>query len=91
MDIEKLKEMVELPGQWTFKIIVYQGKLDRHGLLDLTKQTLAREEVQAHLEFTDSRTGKYRSFTLNIHLETFEELESLYQTYKNHEATAYLL
>ncbi len=77
-----LRDLVELPGSYIYKIIVKPSKVNGDRLLALTENELGRQVARAGLRLTPSAKGNYHSYTLTLFLETFEELESLYQVYR---------
>lgn len=91
MDKPNFRELVDLPGLFTFKVFVRPDQMDQPAFLAFTRQTLNRDLGNHDVSARSSSKGGYRAYTLSIHLETHDELEQLYVAYQNHEAVVYIL
>lgn len=77
------KDMIELPGPFTFKVFVKPGMVSGGQLQTLASDKLGRF-IQCEAKGTNhSRTGKYTAHTLVIHIEAYEEIETLYLAFKS--------
>ena len=84
------REMIELPGLFTFKVIMKQRIEDDH-FLEHTAGVLGRELAGADLRGRPSGKGNYHAFTLTIHIEVYEEIESLYMSYQQMDGVVMVL
>lgn len=87
----RLRDLVELPGSFIFKIIVKPSRVDGDHILSLTKSRLGRDLCEPKLTLRPSSKGGYHSYTLTIFLERIEELESLYQAYSEREGVVMVI
>jgi len=85
------RDMIELPGLFSFKVFVKPDQLDREGFLQLSRDLLGREMAQVQLSERASGKGTYLCFTLSFRIEVYEEIETLYGGYREHEAVVYIL
>lgn len=85
------RDLIDLPGSFTFKVIVRPDVLDGEDLLAMIDTTLDREVKQPEITSTPSRKGNYRSYSLAVHIEVYEEIEALYATFRAHEAVVFTL
>ncbi len=76
------RDLVELPDDYLFKIIVHPDKVDEARIFQTTSHALMRDLGAPELTARPSREGKYRAYSLKIRLETHEELEGLYRAYR---------
>lgn len=72
------KDLIELPGPFTFKIFVKPDEVTDAQILELASHVLGRQQEPSTLSKNTSRTGKYEAYTLTAQIEVFEEIESLY-------------
>jgi len=75
------RELVDLPARYLFKIISHPEKVDETRIFQTVSHALMRDLGEPELKARPSRNGKYRAYSLHIHLETFEELEGLYKAF----------
>lgn len=85
------RDMIKLPGPYLFKVIVNPELLDEAALLALTEKTLERPLVKSTVTSRPSKKGNYHSYSLNLHIEIYEEIEALYKVYSSHEAVVWAL
>lgn len=85
------RDMIELPGPYLFKVIVNPQILDEAALVALTEKTLERSLIKSTITSRPSKNGKYQSYSLNLHIEIYEEIEALYKVYSSHEAVVWAL
>jgi len=85
------RDMIELPGPFSFKVFVRPEKLDEDGFLALAERFLGREVVCYDLEARASGKGNYVCYTLRMHIDVYEEIEGLYAGFREHEAVVYVL
>ena len=90
MSTPTARDMIPLPGLYTYKVITDPKLVSLEQLVDLTQLTLARTEPVTLAE-KESKTGKYRSFTLTLHIRVYEEIEALYLAYQRQEGVTYVL
>ena len=85
------RDMIELPGPFSFKVFVRPDELDEQGFLLLTARHLGRALDRYALSARASEKGTYLCYTLRLHIEVYEEIEGLYDGYRDHEAVVYVL
>ncbi|MDJ0837307.1 MAG: DUF493 family protein [Acidobacteriota bacterium] len=85
------KEMIELPGPFSFKVFVKPDLMSRSHFLDFSRTHLGRDLGRHDLSERTSGKGTYICYTLNLHIEVYEEIEALYSAYTDHEAIVYVL
>ncbi len=85
------RDLIALPGPFRFKVILQQEGSDQSELLALTRTTLAREVDEIKVSLNDSKGGKYRGYTLEVHIHTYEEIEALYLAYRAHPASVWVM
>jgi len=82
-DLPKARDMIELPGPFTFKVFVRPEKVGAEQLQKVAKAELDRPVRYDSKGTNKSRNGKYTAHTLEIHIETYEEIEALYVAFKS--------
>ena len=81
-DLPTARDMIELPGRYTFKVFVKPEMVSAEQLHQLVESALGRPILGGPTGANDSRTGKYTAHTLEIYMETYEEIEALYLAFK---------
>ena len=89
--IPTARDFIELPGFYLFKVIVKPEMVTVEELIAWTEHALGRRIDETGITSVASRNGGYRSYTLNLHMETYEEIEAVYATYRNREGVMYVL
>lgn len=85
------RDMIELPGLFSFKVFVRPEQIDREAFLELSRQLLGRDLEDMELRARPSGKGNYICYTLTLRIEVFEEIEQLYKGYREHPAVVYIL
>lgn len=85
------RDLIALPGPFRFKVILTRELADQGELLALTRTTLAREVGEIKVSLNDSKGGKYRGYTLELHIHTYEEIEALYLAYRAHTGSVWVM
>ena len=84
-------ELIELPGHFLFKVIVSPTQTSQDQLLAVAKATLGRPNLRHGIRTTASRTGKYQSISINLFIETHEEIKALYRVFGASEGVVMVL
>ncbi len=84
------RELIELPGSFTFKVIM-KRKISDQWFLEHTETHLGRPLAEPELRGRPSSKGNYHAYTLTIHIEVYEEIETLYLSYQNLEEVVMVL
>ncbi len=83
------RDMVELPGLFSFKVIVKPDGIDQQGLTAAMTEAAGRALVFDAVTARPSKNGKYLAYTLAVHIEVFEEIERMYAWFKISEHVVY--
>lgn len=83
------RDMVELPGPFTFKIIVNPTGIDQDGLTAALAEAAGRSLEFQSVTVRPSKNGKYQSYTVAVQIEVFEEIERIYAWFKASEHVVY--
>ena len=86
-----LRDLVDLPGPFSFKVIVNPSYLGREDVVALIGDTLGRDLGSPDWRATPSKNGKYMSYTVDVHIEVFEEIEKLYAAFKAEKHVVYAM
>ena len=81
-NIPTAKDFIELPGSFTFKVFVRPNQIDGDQLLKIAQQHLGRSLQTVEVTKNTSKGGKYEAYSLRLHMETYEEIETLYGAFK---------
>lgn len=85
------RDLIELPGPFRFKVIVKPDLADQQVLSTLTEEVLGRAPQNLKITSNDSKGGKYRAYTLAMHIEVYEEIEALFKAYNDHPASVWVM
>lgn len=85
------RDLIALPGAFRFKVILQRENSDQDALVMLTRTTLAREVGEIKISINDSKGGKYRGYTVEVLIHTYEEIEALYLAYRAHPASVWVM
>ena len=88
---DKTKDLIELPGPFSFKVIVKPELADEQALLALTHGSIKRALGEIKVSSNVSKGGKYRSYTLTLRIHVYEEIETLYKAYQDHPASVWVI
>ncbi len=91
MSTPDINDLLELPGPFTFKVIVKPELMDQDALLELSRKTLDHELRRLKVKQRASGKGSYVSYTLNMVMQSRDEIDRLYQAYSSHDAVSYVL
>ncbi len=85
------RDLVELPGPFTFKIVIDPKRVSERDLLRIVKEATGRELPPDKVGRKESSKGKYRSFTITPHFEVYDEIEAVYAALKQVEGVIWAL
>jgi len=91
MNSPEIDDLLQLPGPFTFKVIVKPTLMSQERLLELSRKTLGHELVELKVRKRPSGKGSYVSYSLNMHMQSREEIDRLYRAYSSHDAVFYVL
>lgn len=91
MNSPEINDLLQLPGPFTFKVIVKPTLIDQDGLLELSRKTLGHELVELKISKRASGKGSYVSYSLKMRMQNREEIDRLYRAYSSHDAVSYVL
>ena len=77
-----VRDLIELPGPFTFKIIVKPDLVPQSRIIEVAASSLARALDGHRLSSRASAKANYKAYTLEIHILEFEEIENLYRAYR---------
>ncbi|CAM2006668.1 DUF493 domain-containing protein [Acanthopleuribacter pedis] len=83
------RDMVELPGPFTFKIIVNPEGINQSGLTHALSEAAGRTLDFQSITHRPSKNGKYLAYTVAVHIEVFEEIEAVYAWFSASEHVIY--
>lgn len=85
------RDMVELPAYFLFKAIVRPEEVSGDDLMVLIQKELDRELGNFEISHNPSKNGKYLSYSINLYVETFDEIEGVYRLFRDHDAVVMAL
>ena len=85
------RDLIELPAYFLFKAIVRPEAINGDDLMVLIKNKLNRDLGNYEISDKPSRNGKYHSYSINLYIEIYEEIEMVYKIFKDHDAVVMAL
>jgi len=86
-----VRDLAQLPGPFAFKIIVKPDLVKHTHILALAESHLARDLSEHRLTSRASAQSNYRAYTLEVYILVFDEIETLYQAYRELEGVVMVL
>jgi putative lipoic acid-binding regulatory protein len=85
------EDLVDLPAYFLFKAIVKPDLVNGDDLIALIKQKLDRDLGNFEVSHKPSKNGKYLSYSINLYVETFDEIKGVYHIFQEHDAVVMAL
>ena len=85
------RELIELPSDFLFKVIGKPGDFSRDNLVGISETSTHRDLAPERVRSTASKTGRYLSWSVEVWVETHEEIEAIYRELKLCPDVVYLL
>jgi len=91
MDKKEIKDLLELPSIYTFKVIGEANQAFESELRAQVEHKLGRPLQEQECAVRQSGGGKYLSFTFKLNMNTLEEIYEMYALLKANKGTRFLL
>ncbi len=85
-DINGKKPEISYPCDWSYKLIVLKGE----DIKTLLKELMGGEKYTLKLS-NESKGGKYESYNLSLRVNSEEQRESYFKTFKKHKQIKFVL
>lgn len=85
------KDLIDLPGPFIFKVFAKPDLFSEANLLKTAATVLKQANPQHTLRKNQSRKGTYEAYTLELQIEVYEQIEALYQAFKQQQGVVMVL